>query len=770
MTIAIPEAPTPPNRRAPFLFAQRTDELLAWMPGGVAAMNAQNAENNALASAATASAQAAAGHVVTAAAHAAAASTSATAAAALANFKGAWSALSGALNTPASVLHLGQVWMLLNNLANVASAEPGINSASWFAVVTPRRPAIKPSISVDWTLKPTAAALTAAGWTVSRASEMTYFGQAPVKVAENLFQNSRNFLTAWSKEFATVSAVTDESGLVGVSLVASTSNNWHTLGGYIDNVNLGAQTYRVSFLLKAGAYTKAFIADFGGRAIVSFNLATGQVINAAGADAGTSASGAGNGYGPGYIGHRITPHELGGGLYWCSVVLVSGAAGSTWSPIVSGLPSSKVVANANDIQFTGDGVSGIEVYAAQLQHDFDGDFVETTTTPVTLYASPLLTAPANELAYQHNADGECMGLLSYPTATNLCLQSQNLGHASWLVTAASVALSKRLWAGTAPFYRIAKSDSSQSAGIRQVISQAFAAGSTFSMTLAVMGDYWSNTTNVGLAIGADGGNPAWGTAAESTVAILSGPGTLSRSSDAVPWLLSGLSTSVPTLVRITRTISLAATSITPRIQPGYFSSTTPGAAILATRVQLEAGPRATPYIPTTTAAVTRTAQSVTLAGSGFAAVNNPAQGTLLTRAAVEEAVWDGTRFAVQLDHSAAPTAFRSGLATSAATSTLNATTQNRNADQAAVATLANVWGTAPSTVAYSYLLNGFQAAANGVATAVDTLGVVPAVNRLVPGGVSGATGWAGVIQRTELYPRAMTAAELTAITTPGVLV
>lgn len=50
--------------------------------------------------------------------------------AALANFKGAWSALTGALNKPASVFHNGAFWALLNNLANVTTSQPGV-TADW---------------------------------------------------------------------------------------------------------------------------------------------------------------------------------------------------------------------------------------------------------------------------------------------------------------------------------------------------------------------------------------------------------------------------------------------------------------------------------------------------------------------------------------------------------------------------------------------------------------------------------------------------------------
>lgn len=49
-----------------------------------------------------------------------------------ANFKGEWSGLSGALAKPASVAHQGRFWLLLNNLADVTTAVPGV-SANWLA-------------------------------------------------------------------------------------------------------------------------------------------------------------------------------------------------------------------------------------------------------------------------------------------------------------------------------------------------------------------------------------------------------------------------------------------------------------------------------------------------------------------------------------------------------------------------------------------------------------------------------------------------------------
>lgn len=89
-----------------------------------------------------------------------AAESSATAAAAIASgvadtaiaassYKGNWSALTGALNMPASVSHAGTFWALAANLANVTTATPGV-SASWVPIVMGSIP--QNAKSADYTL------------------------------------------------------------------------------------------------------------------------------------------------------------------------------------------------------------------------------------------------------------------------------------------------------------------------------------------------------------------------------------------------------------------------------------------------------------------------------------------------------------------------------------------------------------------------------------------------------------------------------------------
>ena len=113
-----------PNRgQAPAVFAQNADDWLAYQQTFTNGVDAAGVfVNNAATSAAASEAAAIASKN--------SAANSEALAAASANFKGAWSSLTGALNKPATVLHNGDYWALLNNLANVTTSQPGV-SADW---------------------------------------------------------------------------------------------------------------------------------------------------------------------------------------------------------------------------------------------------------------------------------------------------------------------------------------------------------------------------------------------------------------------------------------------------------------------------------------------------------------------------------------------------------------------------------------------------------------------------------------------------------------
>lgn len=747
MTVAITLPPSPPpTREDPANFAVRADAHHAWLVPAVAQMNDQNAENNSInANISAKRDELIAAGLQNAAANAVTATTQATAALGHANNAAASASTAGAAAVTAA--------------GHATSAGSAATSAAQVLIgAVTQRPALRPSLSVDWTLKPTAAALTAAGWTISRAGEMTYFGAVPVKVAENLFFQSQNFGDAsWNKTLrpVVVSAVTHPSGLAGYNLAATADSGQHGLCRYQnEGTFLPGQTYRIRVLAKQSAYSKLLIADdSSGRAGAQFDLSSGTVIGA--------------GLGPGYISHSIAQHELAGGLYWCELVLTATSVGN-WRPVIIGYPDSGATVSASTALYTGDGTSGIEVYAAQLQHNFDGDYVPTTDVPITQYASPLLTAAANELAYQHNSRGECIGLLQYPADTNLILQSQTLS-TSWATVRTLVSVTKRLWAAYAPFWRVAKADAAASASVFQSLAGTYLAGTKLTMTFAALGCRWSGNTSMDFGISAGSGD-IWGAVADWSFATISGPGTAVRPGAGTPCRVTGLSFDTPTVIRATRTFTADAVNPVVRFYPGFWDSVTVGQAILVTRVHLSAAPRYMPYIPTTTAAVTRGTQSITLGTvsggnplgpAAFASACNPVEGTLLSRASVEDVVFGDFYSTFWLNYQG-QVPWRHGIYSTAA-GQIHGVTSSYGASQAALTVGVN-FGTTQQTAAYSYSATLSQLAAAATPSTTDIAAVMPILDRASVG------GWIGLIQRTELYPRAMTSAELSAITTPGVLV
>ncbi len=120
--MTITPLPTPPSRSDPeATFVVRANDFLGALPDFATQANALAAQVNADKIAAE-----------TAAALA-------PAAIAAVNFQGEWSGLSGEISVPASVLHVGRFWVLLENLADITSEEPGA-SAAWASIPFPEDP------------------------------------------------------------------------------------------------------------------------------------------------------------------------------------------------------------------------------------------------------------------------------------------------------------------------------------------------------------------------------------------------------------------------------------------------------------------------------------------------------------------------------------------------------------------------------------------------------------------------------------------------------
>ena len=127
--------PTPPQRSDSVNFADRADTFLTALP-------TFGEEANTLAEGVNAKAAEAAQDANEAAQSAQTALTAANTALGATAFKGPWSTLTGALNVPATVFHLGQYWILQQNLPNVAAVQPGTDLTKWAPLVAGAAPSV----------------------------------------------------------------------------------------------------------------------------------------------------------------------------------------------------------------------------------------------------------------------------------------------------------------------------------------------------------------------------------------------------------------------------------------------------------------------------------------------------------------------------------------------------------------------------------------------------------------------------------------------------
>lgn len=112
----IPASPPYPQQSDPANFADKAETWSAAQDGITTAMNLMGDYITEKATSATTSETNAAASAIIATAGA--------------NYAGSWSSLVGALNKPASVTHNNRYWLLLNNLADVTTSQPGV-SADW---------------------------------------------------------------------------------------------------------------------------------------------------------------------------------------------------------------------------------------------------------------------------------------------------------------------------------------------------------------------------------------------------------------------------------------------------------------------------------------------------------------------------------------------------------------------------------------------------------------------------------------------------------------
>jgi hypothetical protein len=214
---------------------------------------------------------------------------------------------------------------------------------------------------------------------------------------------------------------------------------------------------------------------------------------------------------------------------------------------------------------------------------------------------------------------------------------------------------------------------------------------------------------------------------------------------------------------VTRTMANAGVE---RVMPYLLVPYTSGQAIdLTLRIaapQLEQGAFPTSYIPTTSAAVTRSADSAVV--TPISLFYNQAEGTLFAEASRTH-VAKAVEFAIFNNEDDAPVANFIALQSGVASPEV----QRFQVSGAAVLNYANGAANTVYRMAGAYAANDFIGAQNGTLTSADTSGTVPTVNRLSIGmgsttAVASYNGAQSHIRRIAYWPKRLSNALLQSLT------
>jgi hypothetical protein len=446
-----------------------------------------------------------------------------------------------------------------------------------------------------------------------------------------------------------------------------------------------------------------------------------------------------------YLGSAIT--ATGNGWYRCSITFT--AAAVSVSNVAYLTNSSTIPAPG----YTGDGTSGIYIFGAQL----------SDSASVDPYVYQPVAAPTSTAYYGPRFDYDPVtlqpkGLLVEEQRTNLLTYSEQFDNAAWNKASSSTVTPNAAVSpdGATTADSLVENTNGGEHIASQQVSKALAA---ITYTHSIYYKAGSGSRNIGVAItdGLTGG----------LVAIFSTSGTVVLASQTVGvatgWVAVGAAVTAAGNGWF-RASFTATTNIATRVDGVVYlvdgtnrSYTGNGtSSVLIWGAQLEAGAFATSYIPTVASQVTRAADVATMVGNNFARWYNQNAGTTYVEAAAAATGNYGTysinsddnnRFYSNVDFSQVQWV---GIANGAIQASLPRGVFSPN--------VYFKHGAASTT-------NDFAAVVNGGAVAVDTVAVMPFVNRLFIGTTqTSSTFLNGTIKRIAYYPRRLANTELQAIT------
>ena len=428
--------------------------------------------------------------------------------------------------------------------------------------------------------------------TFTRASSGTYVGSDGVlrTAVTNLLLRSEEFDTTWTAERSSVSsdqAIAPNGTLSADTLIEDTSVALsHVLSQASLSVVSGS-TYTFSCYAKRASGTRDLTvtlrsAQFGTNMRATVDLSTG-VVTPAGSPVGSGSTPMGNGW------WRV----------WVTATATVSAATTVGINLTSG----------TTLSYTGDGTSGIYLWGAQLEQSATvGEYIPTTST--------INSAPR----FDHNpTTGESLGLLVEEQRTNLLVRSEEFDDASWAKANVTVQENAALAPnGSTLADKLIASATTTVHNINQIVT-ASSAAYTFSIylkaaeltTASIRAGRAGNFVNadINLSLGTIAPPSQIGTATNGSSSIQRVSNDWYRCSVTGSNLGDG---QINAIIYIPDDATL----------PGDGTS-----GIYLWGAQLEAGAFPTSYIPTTAAAVTRSADVASITGSAFTSFYNQSENT-----------------------------------------------------------------------------------------------------------------------------------------------
>jgi hypothetical protein len=573
--------------------------------------------------------------------------------------------------------------------------------------------------------------------TFTRASSGTFVGSDGVirTAVTNLWTYSEQFEIAdWAKTRSSISTNTiaaPNGTLTADTLIEdSTATNTHQ-ASRTQAVTVGI-TYTWSIYCKTAGrshITLSFANQFPANSFADFNLSAGTI-------ASTGALGAGN--------VRMQPV----GDSWYRLSITAAASSTATATLVA------YMNNGTTISYTGDGTSGIYLWGAQLEQSSSvGEYIPTTST--------INSAPR----FDHNpATGESLGLLVEEARTNSIRNNTMVGAVAG--TPGTLPTNWPFQSGGGAGLAVTIVGTGTEAGITYLdwkISGTATSNTTATIAFdrgnALTGQTWTTSSYVKLAAGVLTGvtrtylsliEETSGTAFVAGEFITIGPPT---SASLITQRGSG-----------TRALSGGATValIRTNLSVDVSNGSTVDFTLRIGLPQLEQGAFATSVIPTSTTAVTRSADVASISGSNFSSWYRQDEGSFYAENQLPPGNPPASTF---------PGVFsaNNGTATNQMMMYWNSTTVGRwfvresgtiTADVSASAVTAG----SSTRMAVRYASNDAAISANGGAIGSDTSVVLPTVDRLTIGAQAVTAPLNGTIRRLVYWGQRLPNSVLQSIT------